>query len=102
MISKNISIGLGSFSFFVLAYLYYVKRCYSYLKKYGYDSPPTKYFLGNLTDFLSKEHSINPDKDSKEAISHYSKTLRNWTRTYGKIYGYYEGIFIKNLTFKSY
>ena len=85
-ISKNISIGVGSFSFILFAYLYYVKRCYNYLKSYGFDSPPPKFFFGNLLSFVS---SNEPNEANQS--SNYSKTLYNWTRTYGKIYGYYEG-----------
>jgi hypothetical protein len=78
---------LGSVSLASLAYLLYMKTCYGYLSSLGYDHPPPRFILGNLAEFSSAENSTT----SSSPVSHYSKTLQRWTRTYGKIYGYYEG-----------
>jgi hypothetical protein len=84
---------IASFSLITVSYLYYIKKSYKYLKKLGYDGPKPMFFIGNLADFASKENSIHKDLDdiNKPVISHYSKTLRRWTKQFGKIYGYYEG-----------
>ena len=82
---------LGSFSLLTLSYFYYIKRCYKYLKKLGYDGPKPSFFIGNLAQFASQENSIHSKDDAQPPISHYSKTLQRWTKQYGKIYGYYEG-----------
>lgn len=89
---KKIALVFGSFTFLTGSYIIYIKRCYKYLKSIGYDGPLPTFFVGNLMDFVSKENSIRGNS-SKSAISHYSKTLQRWTKTYGKIYGYYEGHF---------
>lgn len=94
-ILRNVSLAFGSLSLATLAYLFYVKRSYNYLRSIGYDGPDPKFFIGNLGDFLSEKNSIKHTKETNKkepiAISHYSKTLRRWTKSYGKIYGYYEG-----------
>ena len=89
---KKIALVFGSFTFLTGSYIFYIKRCYKYLKSIGYDGPLPTFFVGNLMDFVSKENSIRGNS-SKSAISHYSKTLQRWTKTYGIIYGYYEGLF---------
>ena len=90
---KHVSLALGSLSLATLAYLLYIKRSYRYLESLGYDGPSPRFLLGNLTEFVSKENSIEKNKSSRRtpAIPHYSKTLQRWTRFYGKVYGYYEG-----------
>jgi hypothetical protein len=94
---KKIGIIVGSLSLATIAYLLYIKRCYSYLKRLGYDGPKPKFLLGNLAEFVSNANSTNLDAK----VAHYSKTLQRWTKTYGKIYGYYEGThsFIYNCFF---
>lgn len=93
MFTKNWPYALGSVCISVLAYLLYIKKKYNYLKYLGFDGPEPKYLLGNLTEFASKSNSVENDETNPNTpvISHYSKTLRRWTKTYGKIYGYYEG-----------
>nr|AHL88988.1 cytochrome p450 3046A1 [Brachionus koreanus] len=86
MISKNFSIILGSASVVFFGYLYYIKKCYNYLKSLGYDGPRPKFLIGNLLEFI-----IEPKTAQNKSFSHYSKTLQRWTRIYGKIYGFYEG-----------
>jgi hypothetical protein len=95
VLSKNLemavrvgAIGGGISLVASLAYLLYVKACYGYLSSLGYDNPPPRFLLGNLAEFASSENTTGKNR---KAISHYSKTLQRWTRTYGKIYGYYEG-----------
>lgn len=90
MILKKFAILFGSFSLVGVSYFIYLKRCYKYLKSYGYDHPPTKFFIGNLLEFASTENSVSNDPH-KQSISHYSKTLKRFTAQYGKIYGFYEG-----------
>lgn len=86
MIPKNFSIIFGSVSFAIIGYLYYIKKCYGYLRSLGYDGPRPKFLIGNLLEFaLEKNSSQNSN------LSHYSKTLQRWTSTFGKIYGFYEG-----------
>jgi hypothetical protein len=84
---KKIALVFGSASFLAGGYIFYINRCYKYLKSIGYDGPMPRFFVGNLIDFVSKENSIRRNSN----ISHYSKTLQRWSKTYGKIYGYYEG-----------
>ncbi len=80
------------FSALSAGYLLYVKHCYKYLKSIGYDGPNPTFFLGNLASFASPDNSVSTGPDNlKPVISHYSKTLRRWTKQYGKIYGFYEG-----------
>jgi hypothetical protein len=95
-IGRVCCLALGSVS---LVYLWYVRRCFGYLKSLGYDHPPPSFLLGNLAEFASPANSI-PQKQQKRsekeetpppAIAHYSKTLQRWRAKYGKIYGYYEG-----------
>ena len=86
MFSLKIRILFGTITVTSLAYIYYIRRCYKYLKSLGYDGPKPKMFIGNLTEFNSTQNSTKSIQ-----ISHYSKTLQRWTKTYGKIYGYYEG-----------
>ena len=89
---KSIFLLSSLFGSVTLSYLFYVKHCYKYLKSIGFDGPPPKFFIGNLADFASKKNSISDESEEKKpVISHYSKTLRRWTKKYGKIYGYYEG-----------
>lgn len=88
--TNKFSILIGSASLAALSYLLYIKRCYRYLKSIGYDGPSPSFFIGNLSEFATKDNSVQKDQ-FKPTINHYSKTLQRWTKQYGKIYGYYEG-----------
>lgn len=90
MLSKNFSIVFGSISVALFGYLYYIKTCYNYLKSLGYDGPRPKFLIGNLLEFVM-EKKLDKNENSAQSFSHYSKTLQRWTRTFGKIYGFYEG-----------
>lgn len=95
---KNMALAVSAVT---AGYLLYIRHCYKYLASLGYDGPPPKFFLGNLADFASAENSTiqaNTNTTEREAnsvansvVQHYSKTLRRWSRQYGKIYGFYEG-----------
>ena len=105
MFGKKWPYVLGSVCASVVVYLLYIKKRYRYLKSLGFDGPEPKYLLGNLTDFVTKNNSVIYDETNPNipVISHYSKTLRRWTKIYGKIYGYYEGIsYIQKLETKIY
>ncbi|CAF1084384.1 unnamed protein product [Adineta steineri] len=64
-------------SIIVIIYLIYVKQCYSFFKRLGIDGPSPTYFLGNVADFaLTKRISVS---------------IHNWSKQFGRIYGYFEG-----------
>lgn len=58
-------------------YLLHVHRCYSFFRVQGIDGPRPRFFIGNLDDFTrTKRISIS---------------IHNWTRQFGRIFGYFEG-----------
>lgn len=58
--------------------IYFAKiwTSYSFLKKKGIKTPPPKFIHGNTQEIFEKQ---------------YSNCLKEWTKKYGKTYGYYEG-----------
>ena len=71
----------------VVYYVYYKRKCFYRLRKFGYDGPQPSFIkFGNLLEFYSKENSIGKNI----SLPHYSKTLYRWSLKYGKIYVYYE------------
>ncbi|UJR08418.1 hypothetical protein I4U23_012688 [Adineta vaga] len=64
-------------SIIVMIYLVHIYRCYFFFKRLGIDGPPPTFFLGNVADFaMTKRISIS---------------IQNWTKQFGRIYGYFEG-----------
>ena len=59
------------------AYLLHVHRSYSFFRNLGIDGPRPTFLIGNLTDFARTKRM--------------SLSIRNWTRQFGRIYGYFEG-----------
>ncbi|CAF4625554.1 unnamed protein product [Rotaria sp. Silwood1] len=58
-------------------YLVYIYQCYSFFKCRGIGGPHPRFFLGNVEDFArTKRISIS---------------IQNWTKQFGRIYGYFEG-----------
>ncbi|CAF1110689.1 unnamed protein product [Rotaria sordida] len=61
----------------LILYLIHIYRCYLFFKCRGIDGPRPTFFLGNVADFArTKRISIS---------------IHNWTKQFGRIYGYFEG-----------
>ena len=58
-------------------YFRHVQRCYTFFQKLGIDGPRPTFLLGNLGDFARTKRM--------------SVSIQNWTRQFGRIYGYFEG-----------
>lgn len=58
-------------------YLFHIHRCYAFFKQLGIKGPEPTFLFGNLADFV---------KTKRISIS-----IQNWTRQFGRIYGYFEG-----------
>ncbi len=58
-------------------YLIYISRCYTFFKRLGIDGPCPTFFLGNVADFARTQR--------------ISISIQNWTKQFGRIYGYFEG-----------
>jgi cytochrome P450 family 3 subfamily A len=64
-------------SVILIIYLIYIFWCYKFFKRLGIDGPRPRFFLGNVEDFArTKRISIS---------------IQNWTKQFGRIYGYFEG-----------
>jgi thromboxane-A synthase len=76
----DLAIGLkilgGSLAGFSLIYLGKVLYSYNFFKSRGIKTPKYKFFFGHLLDISERN---------------YSECLQQWTKEYGKTYGYYEG-----------
>lgn len=57
-------------------YLVKIWTSYSFLDKKGIKTPPPKFIFGNTKEIFEKQ---------------YSNCLKEWTKKYGKTYGYYQG-----------
>nr|AHL88984.1 cytochrome p450 3045C1 [Brachionus koreanus] len=71
---KLIIISLASLITF---YFLKIWNSYQFFKKRGIKTPVYRFFWGNNLELTSN--------------SNYSDVILNWTKTYGKTYGYYEG-----------
>lgn len=58
-------------------YLLHIQRCYEFFHKLGIDGPRPSFLFGNLADFARTKR--------------ISVSIQNWTRQFGRIYGYFEG-----------
>jgi cytochrome P450 family 3 subfamily A len=58
-------------------YLIRVSWCYTFFKRLGISGPHPTFFLGNVTDFARTQR--------------ISVSIQNWTKQFGRIYGYFEG-----------
>jgi hypothetical protein len=68
---------LSIFVCLLAIYLIHIYRCYSFFKQRGISGPQPTFLLGNLADFVrTKRISIS---------------IQNWTKQFGRIYGYFEG-----------
>ncbi|CAF0857049.1 unnamed protein product [Adineta ricciae] len=58
-------------------YVAHMRHCYKFFERLGIDGPRPTFFLGNVADFaVTKRISIS---------------IQNWTKQFGRIYGYFEG-----------
>jgi cytochrome P450 len=64
-------------SIILTIYLIHISRCYTFFKRLGIDGPSPTFFLGNVADFARTQR--------------ISISIRNWTKQFGRIYGYFEG-----------
>lgn len=61
----------------IVAYLWYIRSFYEFFSKLGIPGPKPVLFFGNLLDvFKDRRLSLN---------------IQQWTKKYGRIFGYYEG-----------
>ncbi|UJR30560.1 hypothetical protein I4U23_018089 [Adineta vaga] len=61
----------------IVAYLWHVRKAYDYFTKLNIPGPPPTLFFGNFLDVIkSRRLSLN---------------IYQWTKKYGRIFGYYEG-----------
>jgi thromboxane-A synthase len=58
-------------------YLLHVHVCYQFFKRLRIGGPSPTFFLGNVGDFARTQRM--------------SISIRNWTKQFGRIYGYFEG-----------
>ena len=61
----------------LVVYLLHIRRCYDFFKQLGINGPSPTFLLGNLADFARTKR--------------ISVTIQNWTRQFGRVYGYFEG-----------
>ncbi|CAB3409531.1 unnamed protein product [Caenorhabditis bovis] len=64
---------------FILVFLGYFKWKHTYWKRRGINGPPTSWFLGNyyeVSDMYNMRYQV----------------LNDWSKKYGKTFGYYEGV----------
>lgn len=55
----------------------YVSWCYKFFQRLGIQGPRPTFFLGNVADFARTQR--------------ISVSIHNWTKQFGRIYGYFEG-----------
>lgn len=58
-------------------YLIYISWCYKFFKRLGINGPDPVFFFGNVADFARTQR--------------ISMSIHNWTKQFGRIYGYFEG-----------
>ena len=61
----------------IAIYLWHVRSAYDFFKRLNIAGPPPTFFLGNFAE-IGKSKRL-------------SLTLNQWTRKYGRIFGYFEG-----------
>jgi cytochrome P450 len=68
---------LGLLTIVIAAYLWYIRSAYEFFTKLNIPGPPPVLFFGNFLSVIkSKRLSLN---------------IHEWTKKYGRIFGYYEG-----------
>jgi cytochrome P450 len=65
------------FLLILIIYLVHVYRCYDFFNLLGIDGPKPSFFWGNVADFRRTQR--------------ISISIRDWTKQFGRIYGYFEG-----------
>ncbi|CAF0915034.1 unnamed protein product [Rotaria sp. Silwood1] len=71
------SILLAVLFFVIIAYLFYIQQAYEFFKNLNIPGPPPILFFGNFLEVIKTRR--------------LSLTIKNWTETYGRIFGYFEG-----------
>ncbi|CAF1580202.1 unnamed protein product, partial [Adineta ricciae] len=71
------SILLALFIVVVVAYLWHIRKAYDFFIKLNIPGPPPTLFFGNFLDIIRSKR--------------LSLSIHEWTKKYGRIYGYYEG-----------
>jgi cytochrome P450 len=61
----------------IIFYLWTINNRYDYFKRRGIPGPPHRFFFGHYKELWSSKS--------------FSKTIQQWTREYGSIYGIFEG-----------
>jgi hypothetical protein len=61
----------------IVAYLWHIRKIYSFFDRLNIPGPPPTFFFGNFADL---------SKTKRKSIS-----IKQWTEKYGRIFGYFEG-----------